>query len=299
MRGTKERITATLNKHVNKTISLVILLIVLLSLFSQPALAKTHYVGKYKSEKHMHYKKKGTSITVDKIHYKDTWMWVAHVKTKNYKKIATASANGKYGHGTETTSHAAKRLNAVLCVNGDYSDKSLNYPTLRGGKVANKGTLYDGVYSRWDGKLTAIMDWKQDYMDEKGKLLMGMKASKAVKKKLASDTFKFAPVMLAKGKILCAKGGSLRQRTFIGSNGNPGDMYIVVTNGRWPDGSSNDGTSKGLTGYSCAKFLKKIGCKTGFMLDGGGSSTMVFNGQVLNSVKGSERPVVDFLYVKK
>jgi hypothetical protein len=32
--------------------------------------------------------------------------------------------------------------------------------------------------------------------------------------------------------------------------------------------------------------------------DGGGSSTMYFNGQVLNAARGNERAVIDFVYFK-
>jgi exopolysaccharide biosynthesis protein len=35
------------------------------------------------------------------------------------------------------------------------------------------------------------------------------------------------------------------------------------------------------------------------MLDGGGSSTMYFNGKVLNSAAGNERSLVDFVYFRK
>jgi exopolysaccharide biosynthesis protein len=33
-------------------------------------------------------------------------------------------------------------------------------------------------------------------------------------------------------------------------------------------------------------------------LDGGGSSTMVFQGKILNSAKAGQRSVVDFVYFK-
>ena len=36
----------------------------------------------------------------------------------------------------------------------------------------------------------------------------------------------------------------------------------------------------------------------GVPLDGGGSSTMVFQGKILNSAKAGQRSVVDFVYFK-
>ena len=41
-----------------------------------------------------------------------------------------------------------------------------------------------------------------------------------------------------------------------------------------------------------------LGCVDALNLDGGGSSTMYFNGKVLNASKNNERAVVDFLYFK-
>ena len=94
------------------------------------------------------------------------------------------------------------------------------------------------------------------------------------------------------GEIKAGNDGSRAQRTFIGTNGNVGDIWIVVSDGR-----KNDGKSSGLTGKQCAQYLKDKGCTLGIPLDGGGSSTMVWNGKVLNANK-SQRKVVDFLYFK-
>jgi exopolysaccharide biosynthesis protein len=66
---------------------------------------------------------------------------------------------------------------------------------------------------------------------------------------------------------------SRAQRTFIGTNGAPGDIWVCVSDGRY-----NDGKSAGLNGYQCASYLKSKGCIFGIPLDGGGSSTMYFNG---------------------
>ena len=47
-----------------------------------------------------------------------------------------------------------------------------------------------------------------------------------------------------------------------------------------------------------ATYLQSKGCTFGVPLDGGGSSTMVFKGKVLNAAKGNQRAVVDFVYFK-
>ena len=77
------------------------------------------------------------------------------------------------------------------------------------------------------------------------------------------------------------------------TSGYPGDIWIVVSEGR-----NADGESAGLTYRQCARLLGEKGCIFGVPLDGGGSSTMVFQGKVLNSAKAGQRSVVDFVYFK-
>ena len=110
---------------------------------------------------------------------------------------------------------------------------------------------------------------------------------------VVTDTFCFGPAILVDGVVLENKDTSRAQRTFIGSNGNSGDIWIVVSDGRL-----NDGESYGLTYMECAQLLLDKGCTYGIPLDGGGSSTMVFQGEILNANGKKERAVVDFIYFK-
>ena len=72
--------------------------------------------------------------------------------------------------------------------------------------------------------------------------------------------------------------------------------YVFVVS----DGRTN--SSEGLTLYELAEFMQSIGAKTAYNLDGGGSSTMYFNGEVVNNPtsngnKISERGVSDIVYI--
>lgn len=230
------------------------------------------------------YSDKDGYIAIRKVRYASTWCYIAHLKFKNYKRFMAICSNNKYGGRKETTLAAARRTGAIFAVNGDYSAKYLKYTTARSGKVVRRGKLYaEAIYSRWDGILCSPA----------AKEIYGMGISRVVKKKLASDTFQFGPAFNL--KKIPKSTGARAQRTFMGTNGNPGDIYIVVTNGR-----RNDGVSLGLTGSECARLLKKLGCTFGIPLDGGGSSTMVFKGRILNSAENRNgRAVVDHIvYVR-
>lgn len=225
------------------------------------------------------------SITITREWYENAWCYIAHLTFSDYTRFGTDCANGAYNHGTETTSAAASRLGAILCVNGDYSAPNLDYPVARGGKIWNDKPCYaPGSYNRNNG----IFYWTGEGSSTQGTML-----SEMVSQGLISDTMTFGPAFLVDGEIKAKAGGSQAQRTFIGTNGNAGDIYVVVSDGRY-----NDGESSGLTGYQCARLLADKGCTFGIPLDGGGSSTMVYNGTVLNAAKGNERAIVDFIYFK-
>lgn len=236
----------------------------------------------------IHYSDDTANIDIEKITYAGSVCYIAHLKFSDYSRFGSESAYGKYGSGYETTSHAAERLGAVFCVNGDYSAVSSNYGTIRHGYIANRtanGRFYpETAYNFHNGLLG-------------NKSMLGISSAltidEAVDSGLVTDTFQFAPAGLVNGVNNGDPNGTSRaQRTFIGTNGNPGDIYIVVSDGRYVDGKS-----AGLNGYECMQLLKERGCIFGNLLDGGGSSTMVYKGKILNTVS-SERAVIDFVYFK-
>jgi hypothetical protein len=74
-------------------------------------------------------------------------------------------------------------------------------------------------------------------------------------------------------------------RTAVGQRGD-GGIVLVTTDGRQP------GLSVGMTNFELAQTLVRYGAVTGMSLDGGGSSTLAFDGTVLNSPSdGRERAV--------
>ena len=61
------------------------------------------------------------SITLNEYEEEDTKIYVADIEVKNSSLIKTAFAQSSYGKNlTEKTSTIAKRVNAILAINGDY-----------------------------------------------------------------------------------------------------------------------------------------------------------------------------------
>ena len=89
------------------------------------------------------------------------------------------------------------------------------------------------------------------------------------------------------------KAMSSNPRTAIGIIDS--NHYVFVVS----DGRTNE--SRGLSLYELATFMKDLNCDIAYNLDGGGSSTMYFNGNIINnpSTTGriNERSVSDIVYI--
>ena len=230
------------------------------------------------------------NITITKEWYENAWCYIAHLQFSDYTRFGTSCANGEYDKGYETTSHAASRLDAIFAVNGCYSAPYLNYTVVRSGELCNgsgKNLWCPAVYSSQNGLLQSA--WESGGTPG----IAGMNVDSLVGSGLVTDTFSFGPPILVGSSVTAGSDTSRAQRTFLGTNGNPGDIWVVVSEGR-----NADGESAGLTYSQCARLLAEKGCTFGIPLDGGGSSTMVFKGKVLNSAKAGQRSVVDFVYFK-
>jgi rubredoxin len=226
-------------------------------------------------------------ITIYKEWYENAYVYAAHLEFSDYARLSTDCAYGKYNSGREKTSLAAERLGAIFAVNGDYAipgNMADSYAIARNGIVWSNGRIRsEGVYDNKTGFLF--------YPADIG--VYNKQLSEVVAEGKFTDTFQFAPAFLLNGEISSVDYTSRAQRTFIGTNGNAGDIWVCVSDGRY-----NDGESNGLSNYQCAAYLKSKGCVFGIPLDGGGSSTMYFNGSILNASKDNERAVADYLYFK-
>ncbi len=236
------------------------------------------------------YSDNSATITITREWFEDAWCYIAHLQFTDYTRFGTECANGAYDNGYETTSSAAQRLGAIFAVNGCCSAPFLDYPVIRSGVLCNgsgRNLWVPAVYSSTTGLLQSA--WETGGTDG----IAGVTIDELVETGAVTDTFSFGPPILANGTVVAGSDDSRAQRNFIGTNGNPGDIWIIISEGRYMDGES-----AGLTYSQCARLLAEKGCTFGVPLDGGDSCTMVFQGEVLNSAAGRERSLVDFVYFK-
>lgn len=208
-------------------------------------------------------------------------MWEVLIKISDGSQIKSAFAGGEFSlKNRETTSFMAMKNNAVLAINGAaYGFNKTSY-------VIRDGIVYRDTRLDCD-PLVIQKDGDFRIYDEQftGEELVA---------KRAMHTYDFGPDLVRKGEIVDYGDtwykNDLSPRTAIGQCG-PLEYVILVVDGR-------SEASVGMSLYNVAVELKNRGCYWGYNLDGGGSTTLYFNGEVLNNPCDwyGERAISDILY---
>ena len=229
-------------------------------------------------------------ITVTQYRAYDSNIYVADVEVTDGTSILSAFANNTYGRNiTDTTSDMAEENNAVLAINGDYYGARQSGYVIRNGVVyRNQGSNGEDMVISKDGSLSFISE-----SDTTTDSLM---------QKQAWQVLSFGPVLVENGQVAVSENDEVgmamasNPRTAIGTVAKNHYLFVVS------DGRTSE--SAGLSLYELANFMKSLGATNVYNLDGGGSSTMVFQGEVVNNPttngnKISERAVSDILYIGK
>ena len=237
------------------------------------------------------YKDDNISINLTETTVKNTQVYVADVTVTSSDYLKTAFAQNAFGTNvTAKTSETATDNNAILAINGDY------YGANSTGYVIRNGVVYrDTVRENSNNGDLAI------YKDGSFKIIYEDKisADQLVKDGVV-NLLAFGPALVENGEIAVGTNEEVGQamasnpRTAIGIIDE--NHYIIVVS----DGRTSE--SKGLSLYQMAEVMKSYGVKTAYNLDGGGSSTLYFNGQIINKPttggnKISERAVSDIVYI--
>lgn len=230
------------------------------------------------------------NITVELTEYRenDTTIYAADVWVTDPSQLKTAFANGTYGKNVKgATSDIAKDADAILAVNGDF------YGARNSGYVIRNGVLYRSTSSGAED-LVIYRDGSFGIIDEDDVTAEQLLEDGAV------QVLSFGPALVTDGEISVTKNEEVGKamasnpRTAIGIY-EDGHYVFVVSDGRTDE-------SEGLSLYELAEFLQELGVETAYNLDGGGSSTMVYQGEVVNNPTTSgnsvkERSVSDIVYI--
>lgn len=218
--------------------------------------------------------------------------YVADVVLSDATALKSAFAQDTYGENiTETTSAIAQEHNAIFAINGDY------YGFRDTGIVIRNGVVY-----RDEGARQGLAFYKD------GTVKVYDETTTTADQLIADgvwNTLSFGPSLLNNGEI--ASGiEDVEVDTNFGNHSIQGEqprtavgviddnhLVFVVVDGRSP------GYSAGVTMTGLAQIMKDLGATTAYNIDGGGSSTMYFNGSLVNNPLGEnkERGTSDILYI--
>ncbi len=208
--------------------------------------------------------------------------WITTVKIKNQSQLNSAFSGDSFSLNIkEKTSSIANRHNAILAING----AACGFNT--SGYVIRDGVVYRGT----------DLDCAPLVIDKEGNFKIyeyGKKNAEELLSLGARHTYDFGPDLIKDGNIV-EYGDTwykedVQPRTAIGQKG-PLEYVIIVVDGR-------STKSQGMSCYDLAIEFQKIGCNFAYNLDGGGSSTLYFNGEVINKPSdfNGERNISDILY---
>lgn len=231
-------------------------------------------------------------ISIETDRENNTTYYVADIIIiKDSSLLKTAFANKIYGRNIkEKTSTIANENNAILAINGDF------YGFRNSGYVLRNGVVYRDSLSTDEYGEDLVIDSEGNF-----KIINEDETSiSQLEKDGAVQVFSFEPALVENGKSVVddndevGKAMVSNPRTAIGQVG-PLHYIMIVSDGR-----TNE--SEGFSLKELSNILVDRGCITAYNLDGGGSSTMVFNGEVINnpttngkSIK--EREVSDIVYI--
>jgi len=228
-------------------------------------------------------------IVLTTMRVENTTVYVADVQIADISLLKTALAGNTYARNlTETTSVQAANAGAILAINGDY------YGAQERGYVLRNGVLYRASAQSVTDALVIGADGNFRIINE------GETSADTLVREGAWQVLTFGPALINGGQVTVSSSDEVGRamtsnpRTAIGQI-SEGHYLLVVSDGRTKE-------STGLSLRQLAELMQSLGAQIAYNLDGGGSSTMVFQGRVVNNPTTNgrsirERSVSDIVYI--
>lgn len=228
-------------------------------------------------------------IVLTTMRVENTTVYVADVQLADISLLKTALAGNTYARNlTETTSVQAANAGAILAINGDY------YGAQERGYVLRNGVLYRASAQSVTDALVIGADGNFRIINE------GETSADTLVREGAWQVLTFGPALINGGQVTVSSSDEVGRamtsnpRTAIGQI-SEGHYLLVVSDGRTKE-------STGLSLRQLAELMQSLGAQIAYNLDGGGSSTMVFQGRVVNNPTTNgrsirERSVSDIVYI--
>ncbi len=282
------------------------------------------------------------NIQISEIRAYDTDIYAADVIVQDPELLRTGLAEEKFGRNVyETTSGIASTEDAILAINGDYYGLRNDGFVLRNGYLyrSNKrsGDKSEDLVIYQDGTMEIVKEKIADIQTlissgaaqilscgpgliADGEITVDEHPSDAQAANSSPRTaIGYVPpkeIEPEESEEESEEGDSAEGGEGESEEGNDGEEgkadseedeeevvyeegthYVLLV----ADGRSSE--NAGLTLYELAEVMQSLGCTQAYNLDGGSSTTMYFNGQVMNNPSGKgadgEKGVSDIVYIEK
>ena len=208
--------------------------------------------------------------------------YLADIYIRDITTFRSAIAQNTYGSGYRDSIEDMAALNkAMIAINGDY------YGNTNEGVVIRNGVIYRANPTNCD---VCVL-----YYDGSMRVMPGSAFN--IEDAIADGAWQawtFGPALLdTDGSVLTNFSSTSRiisanPRTAIGYY-EPGHYCMVVVDGR--------GESAGITLPQLSQLFSDLGCKAAYNLDGGNSSIMVWQDEIINQPSGGGRESSDALLI--
>ena len=205
--------------------------------------------------------------------------YAAEIEVSDASIIRSAFAQDEFGENiTAEPSTMASDHDAVLAINGDYYGFRSTGIEIRNGVIYRDEPARDGLAFYADGHVEGYDETATSAQQLPAVLVDGAVPDGVEDVEIDTNIGNHS----IQGE---------QPRTAIGVIGDNHLVFLVV------DGRS-EGYSRGVGLTELGEILADLGCTTGYNLDGGGSSVMIFDGEIVNQPSnGGERATSDILYV--
>jgi exopolysaccharide biosynthesis protein len=246
--------------------------------------AMKDYASEIESAKYLHLTDT-IMVTINEYETDEYYYLLTHIVIDDPSQIHAGLSNDDYGGSRETPTSAAERLGWVVGINGSNFSYVTNTPTMADVSIKNSQVMPDSKMTA-NGMEICLTNSGNLFSPQQGMTVQELLAMGVTDTWCCGDT-----LLISNGQAVNVGIQSEQYRyprTAIGMV-RPCEYYIIT--------AGNGGYNKGMTYDEIRDTLMSRDCGFGKCLDGGGSSSLVFEKQLLNKpAAGSERPVTDFLY---
>lgn len=241
------------------------------------------------------YRSRDVYIQITPLRQNRTDIYIADIYVRSTENIQRAFAGNKWKSGTEKVKTLSENNQAVLGMTGD------NGHNLKAGIVIGNGKIWRRVSNGTrdicllyrDGTMVTI---EEQYLDHDG---IRAQADEG----LIWQCFVFGPALLDEnGKAKETFNTNVRPanpRSVIGYY-EPGHYCFVQVDGRGADSKLDPGNrSVGLTMNELSLLMESLGCKAAYNLDGGQSSMLYYDGDILSSPYQNGRKAGDIVFIRE